>query len=129
MFVKTGPLESIIYSIPILKPGFVIICIFCFCLVAKLCPDLCHPWIIACQTPLSWDFPGRILEWVDISFTSHIPNQGIKPAFPASQVDSLGLYRRERPYYLYIKEIQARRLYYLFLIQIIKNASFFHPSS
>ena len=39
-------------------------------LVAKLyLTPLMIPWTVAHQALLSWDFPGRILEWVAISFS------------------------------------------------------------
>ena len=34
-------------------------------------------------------FQARILEWVLISFSGHLPDPGIKPRSPALQVDSL----------------------------------------
>ena len=41
------------------------------------------PRTIAHQTPLSWDFPARILEWVAISSSRGYPDLDIKPESPA----------------------------------------------
>ena len=38
-------------------------------LIPRSCPTLVTPWIVAHQAPLFMDFPGRILEWVVISFS------------------------------------------------------------
>ena len=45
-------------------------------------------------------FQARILEWVVISYSRDLPNQGIEPASPASpvlQVDSLALHHLGSP--------------------------------
>jgi len=38
-------------------------------LVAHLCPTLSIPWTVAHQVSLLMNFPGRILEWVTVSFS------------------------------------------------------------
>ena len=50
------------------------------------------PWIVACQTPLSTRLP-RQEYWSELSYPppGDLPNPGIKPTFPALQVDSLPL--------------------------------------
>ena len=59
----------------------------CYCLMAKLCPNLCNP--------MDYSHPGssvhrisqaRILEWVAISFLGDPRDPGIKPRFPAWQM-------------------------------------------
>ena len=47
------------------------------------------PWAIARQTPLHGILQARILEWVAIPFSRHLPDSGIKPRSPALQADSL----------------------------------------
>jgi len=37
----------------------------------SLVSDSATPWTVAYQAPHSWDFPGRILEWVAISFSRY----------------------------------------------------------
>ena len=71
--------------------------LFCgCCLVSKLCltffflpPDV-PP--VACQAPLSMGFP-RQEYWSGLPFPTPggLPDPGIKPAYPALQVDSLSL--------------------------------------
>ena len=54
------------------KPGFIVVplCILLL-LVTKSCPTLCSPMDCkACQLLCPWDFPGKILEWVAISFSN-----------------------------------------------------------
>ena len=46
----------------------------CCCLVARLCPAVCDsmdcsPARLLCP----WDFPGRVLEWVAIAFSTSGP--------------------------------------------------------
>ena len=59
-------------------------------LVAKLCPTLVIPWIVACQAPLSMGF-SRQEYWSGLPFPSagDLPNPGIEPRSPALQADSL----------------------------------------
>ena len=61
----------------------------CYCLVAKSCPILCQP--MNCS-PAGSSVRGilqvRILEWVVISFSRDLPNQGIEPESPALQTES-----------------------------------------
>ena len=127
MFVKTGPLESIIYSTPILKPGFCYYLYFCFCLVAKLFPDLCHPMDYSLQDSSVMGF-SRPKYWSGLTFPS--------PAiFPTKESNLRVLHCRQilygyaiRKALLFVyKRNQAELLPYLFLIQIITNASFFSP--
>ena len=56
----------------------------CYCLVAKLCPTLVNPWIVACQAPPSMGFP-RQENWSGLPFPSpeDLPNPGIEPTSPA----------------------------------------------
>ena len=48
------------------------------------------PWIIACQSPLSVEFP-RQEYWSGLPFPSpgDLPDPGIEPSSPALQVDTL----------------------------------------
>ena len=52
--------------------------------------DSAIPWIVACPTPLSMEFP-RQEYWSGLPFPSpgDLPNLGIKPESPAWQVNSL----------------------------------------
>ena len=56
------------------------------------------PWTVAYQAPLSMGFP-RQEYWNGLPFPSlgNLPNPGIKPTFPALQVDSLPLSHQESP--------------------------------
>ena len=56
------------------------------------------PWTVAHQTPLSMGFP-RQEYWSGLPFPSpgDLPEPGIKPVFPACQVDSLPLSHLESP--------------------------------
>ena len=51
---------------------------------AKWCLTLCDPWTVACQVPLSMEFP-RQEYWSGLPFPSpgDLPNPGIEPMFPA----------------------------------------------
>ena len=58
-------------------------------LVAKSCPTLATPWIVACQAPLSMVF-SRQEYWSGLLFLSGDPPEpGIEPGSPALQADSL----------------------------------------
>ena len=59
-------------------------------LVAKSCPTLATPWIVACQAPLSMGF-SRQEYWSGLPFPSpgDLPVPGIEPRSPALQADSL----------------------------------------
>ena len=59
-------------------------------LVAKLCPTLAIPWIVACQAPLSMGF-SRQEYWSGLPFPSpeDLPDPGIKLRSPALQEDDL----------------------------------------
>ena len=61
-----------------------------FSLVAKPCPTLATPWIVAHQTPLSIGF-SRQESWSGLPFPSpgDLPDPGIEPGSPALQADSL----------------------------------------
>ena len=61
------------------------------CLVAQLC--LCNPWDCSPSgSSVDRIFQARILKWVAIFSSRHLPDPGIKfvsPVFPALQADSL----------------------------------------
>ena len=61
-------------------------------LVAKSCPTLETPWIVACQAPLFMGF-SRQEYWSGLPFPSpgDLPNPGIEPWSPVLQVDSHSL--------------------------------------
>ena len=46
--------------------------------VTQLCPTLCGPMDCTVHGLLQ----ARILEWVAVSFSGHLPNPGIKPRLP-----------------------------------------------
>ena len=59
-------------------------------LVNQLCPIICDPWTVACQTSLSMGFP-RQKYWSGLPFPlprDH-PYLGIKPGSPALRADAL----------------------------------------
>ena len=67
-------------------------------LCAQLCLTLCDP--TECSPPGSTVyriFPARILERAAISFSSGLPNPGIKPLSPASLVLADGFFATEPP--------------------------------
>ena len=69
------------------------------CLIAKLCPTLCHPMdCTACQTLLSMVFP-RQEYWSGLlfPFPGDLPSPGIEPGSPALQADSLPLSHQGSP--------------------------------
>ena len=64
-------------------------------LVTKSCLTLVTPWTVACQAPLSAEFP-RQEYWSGLSFpppqedpSGDLPDSGIEPGSPALQADSL----------------------------------------
>ena len=61
-------------------------------LITKSCLTPATPWTIACQVPLFMWFPKQEFH-SGLLFPSpwHLPDPGIKPAFPALQADSLPL--------------------------------------
>ena len=61
----------------------------CVCSVAQSCLTLCDPLDLAYQASLSMGFPRQEYQ-SGLSFPSpeDLPNPGIKPVSPASQVDS-----------------------------------------
>ena len=52
--------------------------------------NICNPWTVACQDPLSMEF-SRQEYWSGLPFPSpvYLPDPGIKPRSPTSQADSL----------------------------------------
>ena len=56
-----------------------------YCLWASLSGAqlFANPWTAAHQTPLSGISQARILEWVAISFSRDLPNEGMEPETPA----------------------------------------------
>ena len=67
-------------------------------LVTKLCLTLATPCTVACQTPLSMEFP-RPEYWSGLPFPSPVdlPDPGIKPASPTLQADPLMLSHQGSP--------------------------------
>ena len=67
-------------------------------LVTKLCLTLATPCTVACQTPLSMEFP-RPEYWSGLPFPSPVdlPDPGIKPASPTLQADLLMLSHQGSP--------------------------------
>jgi len=67
-------------------------------LVAKSCPTLATPWIVACQAPLSMVF-SRQEYWSGLPHPSpgDLPVPGIEPRSPALQADSLPTELRGKP--------------------------------
>ena len=62
----------------------------CCCLVTKSCPTFATPRTVACQVPLSMGFPRQEYQGGSPFISpGDLPNPGIKPMFPAWQVDSL----------------------------------------
>jgi len=54
------------------------------------CPTLCNP--VDCRLPafsVHGILQARILEWVTISFSTDLPDPGIKPGSPTSEADTL----------------------------------------
>ena len=62
------------------------------CLVAKSCLTLVTPWTVACQAPLSWNFPGKNTG-MDCHFTLQgiFPTQGLNLCLLHWQANSLPL--------------------------------------
>ena len=58
-------------------------------LVTKTCPSLATPWNVACQAPLSMGFSRQYWSGLPFPSAGNLPDTGIKPRSPASQVDSL----------------------------------------
>ena len=71
--------EKLLYNIPSLPHWYLL-----YFLVAKSCPNLCKPWAVACQAPLSMDFP-RQEHWSGLPFPplGDLPHPGIKFTSPA----------------------------------------------
>ena len=59
-------------------------------LVSKSFPTLATPWTVACQAPLSMEFPMQEY-WRGLLFPSpgDFPDPGIEPGSPALQADTL----------------------------------------
>ena len=68
-------------------------------LVAKSCPTLGIPWIVACQAPLSMGFYGREY-YSGLPFPSpqNLPDPGVEPRSPALQADALPTELCGKPY-------------------------------
>ena len=68
-------------------------------LVAKSCPTLETAWTVTREAPLSMAF-SRQENWSGLPFPSlgHIPDPGLEPTSPVSQVDSLLLSYQGFPY-------------------------------
>ena len=75
-------------------------------LVAKSSLTLMTLWTVACQVPLSMEFP-RQEYWSGLPFPSpaDLPNPGIGPMSPALQVDSL-IEPQEKPTRLSKKQMK-----------------------
>ena len=58
----------------------------CCCLVAKPCLNFVTPWTVACQAPMSLEFP-RQEYWNELPFPSsrYLPNPSIESKFPAGR--------------------------------------------
>ena len=67
--------------------------------VAKSCPTLTTPWMVACQASLSMGF-SRQEYWSGLPFPSpgDLPNPEIKLGSPALQADSLLTELRGKPF-------------------------------
>ena len=67
-------------------------------LTAKSCLTLVTPWTIACQAPLSMEFP-RQEYWsrLPFPFPGDLPNLWIEPTPPTLQADSLPLSHQGSP--------------------------------
>ena len=71
--------------------------------VIKSCPTLETPWTVACQAPLAMEF-SRQEHWSGwpfpffLPFPGNLPDPGIEPRSPASQVDSLPTELQGKPY-------------------------------
>ena len=70
--------EKLLYNIPSL-PHWYLLC----SLVAKSCPNLCNPWTVAHQAPLSMDF-SRQEYWSGLPFPplGDLPHPGIESGLP-----------------------------------------------
>ena len=79
--------EKLLYNIPSLPHWYLL-----YFLVAKSCPNLCKPWAVACQAPLSMDFP-RQEHWSGLPFPplGDLPTQGSNSHLLHWQVGSLPL--------------------------------------
>ena len=66
--------------------------------VAKSCPTLTTPWMVACQASLSVGF-SRQEYWSGLPFPSpgDLPNPGIEPRSPTLQADALTSEPPENP--------------------------------
>ena len=84
-------------------------------LVAKSCPTLATPWIVACQAPLSMGF-SRQEYWSGLPFPSpgDLPVPGVEPRSPALQADSLSTELWGKPQALWDKANESLLLVPLF---------------
>ena len=57
----------------------------CVCLVTESCPTLCDPWTVACQVPLSIEFPMQEY-WSGLPFppSGDLPDPEIMNLSPGS---------------------------------------------
>ena len=80
-------------------------------LVANSSPTFVILWTVACQVPLSMEFP-RQEYWSGLPFPSpgDLPNSGIRPMSPALQVDSLLTEPQEKPTRLSKKQMKLGKL-------------------
>ena len=69
--------------------------------VAQSCPALCNPMDYTVHGILQ----VRILEWVAVPSSGELPNPGIKPGYPVSQVGSLPTEIPGKPYVSYMYHI------------------------
>ena len=90
------PVERIYWSHKIESSLVVVVVFSC-----KVVSDSESPWTVAHQAPLSMGFSSQEY-WSGLPFTSpgHLPDPGIKPSFPALQVNSLLLSHWRSPYKL-----------------------------
>ena len=67
-------------------------------LVTKSCPTLVIPWTVACQAPLSMEFPGNNTGMgCQFLLQGNLPDPGIEPMSPALPADSLPVSGQESP--------------------------------
>ena len=88
-FIVLYPNSQIGYSLTLMI-STVLVSVFGGGLVAKSCPTLATPWVVACQAALSMGF-SRQEYWSELPFPSpgDLPNPGIEAGSPVLQTDSL----------------------------------------
>ena len=68
------------------------LCIMTESEVTQSCQSLCDPMDYSLSgSSIHGIFQARVLEWVAISFAGYLSDPGIKPRFPALQVDAFTL--------------------------------------